>query len=65
MSALAPIAHCYWATAKSLHHLINTARLEADFVKICIKEITATVDNGECKYGMQFPRIVCLQVGSI
>lgn len=51
MSAIAPLAHCYLATAKSLGSLVNTAMLEADFVKVCVKEITSKVESGECKYG--------------
>lgn len=52
MSAIAPLAHCYLATAKSLHRLINVSRLETDFVNLCIEEITARVNSGDCKYGM-------------
>lgn len=51
MSAISPISYCYTATAKSLHHLLDTPIMESDFVKICVKEITACIEKRECKYG--------------
>lgn len=51
MSATAPLSYCYTATAKSLFHLIDGPIVESNFVKTCVKEITATVEKRECKYG--------------
>ncbi|XP_035780299.1 glycerol-3-phosphate acyltransferase 1, mitochondrial-like isoform X2 [Anopheles albimanus] len=51
-SVLAPFTHTYRAVAATLNHLLgDNAMVEGDFIRLCIKEITARVEAGDCKYG--------------
>lgn len=52
MTVLAPIGHTYLAVALTLNTLLGGNKIfESEFVKICIKEITARYESGICKYG--------------
>ncbi|XP_049538115.1 glycerol-3-phosphate acyltransferase 1, mitochondrial isoform X2 [Anopheles darlingi] len=51
-SVLAPFTHTYRAVAATLNHLLgDNAMVESDFIRLCIKEISARVEAGDCKYG--------------
>lgn len=49
--ALAPIGHTYLAVGLCLDGLINNSMVEAEFIKMAVKEITDQVTNGVCPYG--------------
>lgn len=57
MSAIAPLSYCYLSVVELLYTLIEVSVLEADFVKACVKQITAKVESQDCKYGKCFVRI--------
>lgn len=51
-SVLAPFTNTYAAVAYSLNHLLGgNSMVEGEFIRQCIKEISARVEEGECKYG--------------
>lgn len=51
-SVLAPFTHTYTAVASSLHQLLDgNSMVESEFIRLCIKEITTSVEMGDCKYG--------------
>lgn len=51
MSVLAPIGQTYLTVALCLENLLGNSMVESEFVKLCIREITARVKSGKCKYG--------------
>lgn len=54
MSVIVPYSHTYLAVAHSLPKLLNCMLPEADFVRVCIEEITRKYENAECRYGKYF-----------
>ncbi|XP_055616863.1 glycerol-3-phosphate acyltransferase 1, mitochondrial isoform X2 [Toxorhynchites rutilus septentrionalis] len=51
-SVLAPFTSSYAAVVFCLNKLVGgNSMVEAEFIKLCIKEITTRVELGECKYG--------------
>lgn len=53
-SVLAPYSYTYMAVIKSLESLRDYGLMENDFIKVCVKNITNQVENGNCKYGTYF-----------
>lgn len=51
MAVLAPIGHTYLAVAFCLNSLLGTGMIEADFIKLCVSEVTSRVNESGCKYG--------------
>lgn len=50
-SVLAPYSYTYMAVVRSLDSLRDYGLMEAEFIRVCVREITNDVNNGQCKYG--------------
>lgn len=53
-SVLAPYSHTYMAVVSSLESLREYGLTENEFIKVCVKEITKEVENGNCKYSTYY-----------